>query len=249
MHLGDQCNSKNTSVFISYPSPNILDHRQWSDIMFFNLQSLSSPSFLSATLLPPLLSPPTQKQIHCLSFYVSILLHHFLRRFNAVPSANRLFSTRSSGNYLYAYFFDAPDRMRRHQNEDWNNLSDMCRHRLSDWQLCSHIQIASGALWVSLSSRDWDAEHKTICIQHFRCQMLNHLCKHSFNHICPLIVCELFGEYYQYKVKQNMIGLVSLWGRNKLLKLLRLSLFNLRDSPESYWYDSSVVVQYLRAFL
>ena len=140
LHLGDHCNSKNTSVhFLSIS--NILDHRQWSDIMFFNLQSLSSPSSSSATLLPPLLSPPTQKQIHCLSFYVSILLHHFLRRFNAVPSANRLFSARSSGNYLYAYFFDAPDRMRRHQNENWNNLSDICWHRLSEWQLCNHIQI------------------------------------------------------------------------------------------------------------
>lgn len=42
---------------------------------FLNLQSLSAPSF-SATLLPPLLSPPTQKQIHCLSFYVCVL-HHF----------------------------------------------------------------------------------------------------------------------------------------------------------------------------
>lgn len=38
-----------------------------SDITFFNLQSLSSPSS-SATLLPPLLSPTTQKQIQCLSF-------------------------------------------------------------------------------------------------------------------------------------------------------------------------------------
>lgn len=61
------------SIHLQYPGPSsVVRHR------IFNLQSLSSPSFFSATLLPLLPSPPTQKQIHCLPFYVSILLHHFL---------------------------------------------------------------------------------------------------------------------------------------------------------------------------
>lgn len=66
----------------------------------FNLQSLSSPSF-SATLLPLLLSPPTQTQIHRLSFNVSIL-HHFLDIL--MPSVDCLVSAHASEKYLNAYF-------------------------------------------------------------------------------------------------------------------------------------------------
>lgn len=91
---------KSIWVHIQSSIANILDHLQWSDIVFL-ICSHHTPFLQPSSLFCCL-------HLHRSRFTISLLCLHplpsFFRHFNTMPSVDRLFSACASGNYLTAYF-------------------------------------------------------------------------------------------------------------------------------------------------